>query len=132
MFAELFVPSFGALGIGGLAAFVAGSLFLFDGSAAGYALPKTLIFSTSLVLFLMMMGLSWLALGAMRSGQRRRKKENWVGQEVIIKEFDPNKKRGMAFHHGELWKIKSHDRFEIDDKARITKVSGLTLFVEKV
>ena len=38
MVAEAFAPSFGALGVGGVVAFVVGALFLFDGDVPGFAL----------------------------------------------------------------------------------------------
>ena len=50
MIAEAFVPSFGALGIGGVAAFVTGSIFLFDPATSGYQLPLTLILPTAILL----------------------------------------------------------------------------------
>ena len=45
MLAEAFVPSFGALGIGGMIAFVIGSVILFDEESAGYAISLPLILS---------------------------------------------------------------------------------------
>ena len=47
MLAEVFVPSFGALGIGGLIAFVIGSIILFDEEGTGYAVSLPLIFTLS-------------------------------------------------------------------------------------
>lgn len=39
MAAEAFLPSFGILGLGGLAAFVAGALMLIDTELPGYGIP---------------------------------------------------------------------------------------------
>ena len=44
MVAEMFMPSFGALGIGGLAAFVAGSIILLDTELSAFSLSLPLIF----------------------------------------------------------------------------------------
>ena len=41
--AEAFVPSYGALGIGGVAAFAFGALLLIDSDAPGFGIPLTLI-----------------------------------------------------------------------------------------
>ena len=43
MVAEAFVPSFGALGIGGIIAFVIGSVMLIDTRCAGFGIPWPLI-----------------------------------------------------------------------------------------
>jgi membrane-bound serine protease (ClpP class) len=41
--AEAFVPSYGALGIGGVAAFALGALLLIDSDAPGFGVPRSLI-----------------------------------------------------------------------------------------
>ena len=43
MVAELFVTSYGALGVGGVIAFVVGSVMLIDTDVPGYDIPWTLI-----------------------------------------------------------------------------------------
>ena len=43
MVAEAFVPSFGALGIGGVIAFVIGSVILIDTDLPGFGIPLPLI-----------------------------------------------------------------------------------------
>ena len=43
MVAEAFMPSFGALGIGGVIAFVLGSVMLIDTDVPGYDIPWTVI-----------------------------------------------------------------------------------------
>ena len=50
MLAEVFVPSFGALGFGGVIAFVIGSIILFDEGSTGYAVSLPLILSLILSL----------------------------------------------------------------------------------
>ncbi len=130
MFAELFVPSFGALGLGGLASFVVGSLLLFD-EKSGYQLPTDLLVSTSLLLFLLMAGVTYLAVTATKRGLLNRANEKMEGQSLKVKKFDPIKKRGIAQFRGELWKIKSNQVLEVDDEAVITEVKGLTLYVER-
>src|SRR3546814_3995568 len=43
MVAEAFLPSFGVLGIGGVAAFVAGAVILIDTEVPGFVIPLSLI-----------------------------------------------------------------------------------------
>jgi membrane-bound serine protease (ClpP class) len=130
MFAEIFVPSFGALGLGGLASFVVGSLFLFDESS-GYAIPLGLLIATSLSLFILMAGVSYLAVGAMKKGQRNRKKEKLTGKTLVVKSFDLENKKGMGHFQGELWQIVSEDLLREGDSALIVKTEGFLLTVRK-
>ena len=131
MFAELFVPSFGALGLGGLASFIVGSLFLFDESS-GYQIPISLLISTSLALFLVMGGVTWVAIKTTMKARMRRKDEKLEGKILVIKSFDQNKRRGLGFFQGELWKVQSTDLLNEEDKAVVKSVKGLTLVVKKV
>jgi membrane-bound serine protease (ClpP class) len=41
--AEAFLPSFGVVGLGGIAAFVIGAVLLFDGEMPGFGIPPLLI-----------------------------------------------------------------------------------------
>ncbi len=130
MFAELFVPSFGALGLGGLTSFVVGSLLLFDGNS-GYDFPLSLVIVTSVVLALIMFGVGLLAIQATRRGILNREREQMEGQEVSVRHFNSNKKRGIGFCRGELWKIQSEDRLNEEDVVIIKEVRGFTLVVHK-
>ena len=49
MIAEVFLPSFGALGVGGIIAFVLGGLFLIDSEVPGFGIPLPFLFGTALV-----------------------------------------------------------------------------------
>ncbi|MEM7647461.1 MAG: NfeD family protein, partial [Pseudomonadota bacterium] len=129
LFAELFIPSFGALGLGGLASFVIGSLFLFD-EKSGYSIPKDLLFTTSGVLFVLMAGVTYLAVTAQNSGLRNREKEKMEGKTLSVQSLTKNKKQGLAKYKGELWKIKSKKELFEGDKVRVTSVDGLTLNVD--
>ena len=130
MFAEVFVPSFGALGLGGLVSFVIGSIFLFDENS-GQSIPLPLIISTSCVLALFIFGIGMLAVQATRRGILNRERDKMEGQEVQVRRFHHEKKRGMGFCHGELWKIVSNDDLNKEDIAIIKEVKGLTLVVTK-
>src|SRR3546814_613919 len=61
MAVELAMPSFGALGIGGLAALVAGSLIMFDTDVPGYGVPGRLVTGIAVASGLAFMGVAWLA-----------------------------------------------------------------------
>ena len=53
--------------------------------------------------------------------------ESMVGKEVKVKKWQ--KKSGLVFINGELWKASSNDQLLPGDKAIIEKVEGLVLTV---
>ena len=130
LFAEIFVPSFGALGLGGLASFIVGSLLLFDGNS-DYTLPLSVVIATSIVLALIMFGVGLLAVQATRRGILNREREKMEGKEVSVRHFNPRKKKGIGLYHGELWKIQSDDYLNEEDVVIVKEVKGFTLVVCK-
>ena len=130
LLAELFVPSFGALGLGGLTSFIVGSLFLFD-EKTGIHIPLGLLIATCLVLFFFIMTLSYLSVRATQRGKENRKKESPLGVQVVVKEFSQNEASGLALYRGELWKVVSEDLLVKGDRARVVSEEGLTLKVKK-
>ncbi len=66
MIGEAFVPSFGALGIGGVAAFVIGSVILIDSEAPGYGIALPLILSVAVVSALTLVLVVGMALKSRR------------------------------------------------------------------
>src|SRR3546814_11061996 len=64
MAVELAMPSFGALGIGGLAALVAGSLIMFETDLPGYGVPGRLVTGIAVARGLAFLGVAWLATRA--------------------------------------------------------------------
>ena len=62
MIAEVMAPSFGALGIGGIIAFVAGSIILMDTEAPGFGIDLSVIFTFALVSVLMFVFVVGMAL----------------------------------------------------------------------
>jgi membrane-bound serine protease (ClpP class) len=125
--AEAFVPSFGALGVGGIIAFVMGSIFLFD-PAVG-TLPLTMILPTALGLGFIMMGLAFLALRTRRV-KKRSGFDVLIGAEGRVSSIDAQGARhGMVEVSGELWKFESDHDLKINDMVRVTSVHHFTLKV---
>jgi membrane-bound serine protease (ClpP class) len=63
---EFFMPAFGSLGVGGLAAFVVGSIILFDNHASGAQVALPLIVGIAVAGALVIVIIGWLAAGARR------------------------------------------------------------------
>ncbi|MFP6663083.1 MAG: nodulation protein NfeD [Deltaproteobacteria bacterium] len=127
--AELFVPSFGILGIGGFIAFVLGSLFLFEAPGGGFQVDRAVIGAAAAAVASIMLVMATLVVRTFAqkavSGP-----EAMIGALGEVREaIDPE---GQIFVRGELWKARSRDRLAVDRKARVISVEGLTLGVEAV
>jgi membrane-bound serine protease (ClpP class) len=127
MISEAFVPSFGALGLGGLVAFVVGSIILMDTDVPGFGIPTTLIGAIAAVGGTAVMGIIWVAVRARRqpvvSGR-----EDMIG--AIAHATDDFEGSGHVRTHGELWNAVSHRPVRRGQTLRITGLEGLVLTVE--
>ncbi len=125
MVAEAFSPSFGVLGIGGLVAFVFGSVILMDEKSMRVSL--ILIGSTG---FLSLGCILWL-LGRMLSLRRKRvttgKEQLLDSIAVVMEDFTEN---GRVLVLGESWQANSSTPLKKGDKVRILGREGLQLTVE--
>lgn len=126
---EFFMPAFGSLGIGGLIAFVAGSLILFDNPHLGILTAVPLIVGLAVSGALLIAAISWLALRARRRPVATGA-EAMVGGLVEIVEGAGD--RWLVRYGGELWNARSSAGVHPGQRARITRVSGLTLWIESV
>lgn len=127
MVAEAFVPSFGALGIGGVIAFVIGSVILMDTDVPGYGVSLPLIASFALVSSGLFAIVLVMALRARRrpvvSGQ-----EQLIGATAeVLNDFNNS---GLVHVHGENWSAHTEVPLQAGQKVKITKLDGLTLWVE--
>ena len=127
MVAELFVSGFGALGIGGVIAFVIGSVILFDPDISGYAPSLPLIAGVALLSAGFFMGVLAKALKVRRrpvvSGA-----EEMVGS--IGQAAEDFAGSGWVRAHGEAWHAFSIAALKRGQKVRVTRIEGLTLIVE--
>jgi membrane-bound serine protease (ClpP class) len=125
LIAEAFVPSFGALGIGGIVAFVVGSVILMD--EEGMRISLYLIGSTALVSagFLL-----WLMS---RLFTMRRKKVITGAEEMIgitgeaLEDFT---EEGRVWVHGESWQAQSSAPVKKGQKIKVTAKEGLLLKIK--
>ncbi len=130
LIAEAFIPSFGALGIGGIVAFTLGGIFLFDGSS-GYSVPLSTILPTSITLGLLMLGLAVLAFRT-RGVKKRGGFDSIIGQEGLILSVDKkNKNIGEIEIYGERWKCKANFDLILEERVRVTGREGFTLIINK-
>jgi len=129
MISEIFVPSFGALGIGGIIAFVAGSIILMDTDVPGFGIPTGLIGSIGLLGGGMVMAIVWLAVRARARPVVTGVEEMLGAVGEAVADFADS---GHILIHGELWKATSTQPVHRGQKLRVTKIDGLQLTVEPV
>ena len=126
MGAEFFFPTYGSLGIGGLIAFVVGSLILFSG-APGIEVALPLIGGLATVGGLVILGIVYLATRARRSPVVTGT-QAMLG--AVVEAAEDFAARGRVRYGGELWNAASAAPLKSGQTARVVKVEGLTLWVE--
>ncbi|BCT67479.1 nodulation protein NfeD [Nitrosospira sp. NRS527] len=124
--AEAFLPSFGALGVGGMIAFIAGSLMLIDTDLPGYGIPWPMIAGISVASALFLIFVVGMALKSRRS-------PIVSGHEAMIgaigEMLEDTSGEGMVRVHGELWNAHSEQPLARGQKVRVTGIDGLVLHV---
>jgi membrane-bound serine protease (ClpP class) len=115
------------LGLGGLIAFVVGSLILFDTETPGMNIALPLIGAVATVGALMIMGIAYIAARALRRPVVTGVQGMLGDRAEVIQAFTGN---GRVRYRGELWKAHSEVELQPGQMARIVKVDGLTLWVE--
>lgn len=127
MLAEALVPSFGALGVGGVAAFALGSLLLFDAEGPGFELSMALVGGVTAASLVIFLGTATLAA---RAWQRRvvSGAEGLVGSPAtVIEPVGPD--RGRVRTHGESWQARSDAPIEAGARVIVESMDGLLLWV---
>lgn len=128
MIAEAFTPGLGILGIGGVIAFVAGSLFLFDPAGADIDISVSLpvIIGAAATTG----GLALLVLGAAMKARHRPAltgAEGMIGSTGEVVEW--HELKGRIRVHGEVWNARAEQPLVPGDVVRVVQREDLTLFV---
>ena len=127
MVAEAFAPSFGMLGIGGVIAFVFGSIILMDTEAPGFGIDISVIIIFALASAFILFFVVGMAMKARRRPVVSGMEELIGGEATVINDFDHN---GNVIIHGENWLALSDARLHKGQKVKVTGIQGLTLKVE--
>jgi len=127
MVAEVFVPSFGALGVGGVLAFVIGSIMLLDTGIPGYgiSIPIIVMFAlTSAAFFMFVVG---MAMKAQKRPVVSGMEELIGASGKVIDDFDGE---GRVRVHGELWQARCDMPLQKGQRIQVKELDGLILVVE--
>ncbi len=127
MTGEVFMPSF-VLGIGGIIAFVIGSVMLIDTDILGYGIPWTVIVPVALASALFIFFVAGMAMKARRRPVVSGREELIGSLGEVLEDFDG--KDGWARVHGENWRIRSRQPLGRGQKIRVVRMDGLIFDVE--
>jgi len=125
--AEAFVPSFGALGLGGVVAFVMGSIILFDTGVPGFEIALPLIAGIATAAALVLAGIVWLF-------NRARQRPVVTGAEQMVGSYaeavNDFEGSGTVRFGGEMWNARAPVPIRAGQRVRIVRMEGLLLHVE--
>jgi membrane-bound serine protease (ClpP class) len=126
MIGEAFAPGIGILGLGGVVAFVIGSVILIDTDAPDYGINIGLIAGLALSSAAFFI----LALGIMIKARRNpivSGREELIGETgIALEDFEET---GMVRMHSENWRAITNQALHKNDKVKVKNLDGLTLIV---
>jgi membrane-bound serine protease (ClpP class) len=133
MVAEVFVPSFGALGIGGVIAFVVGSVILLDTDVPGYSVALPLIIAVSATSAAFFLGVVWFAVKARRRRIVSGAEELMGAAGEALDAFAEKPGSGYVGRvrvHSEEWQARARQPIKQGEAVAVVNRDGLTLEVE--
>lgn len=125
--AEAFAPSFGVLGLGGIAAFIFGSIMMFDSDIPGFGISLTFVIALGLIAGLSLLWLATYLVKLRKRGAVSGQESIVGGVGVAMESFSGD---GRIWLEGEAWHALSSSAVAKDQQVRVTSMDGLVLHVE--
>lgn len=126
---EAFLPSFGALGIGGAISLGLGSLLLFDTESSDLVVDRSIIFTAVATLSALMLLLGYLVF-------KSQKRKPTMGMKGLLGEIGEVRVKlnpsGKIFVHGEYWGAEGDGEIAVGEKVRVIGFEGMSLKVKKL
>jgi membrane-bound serine protease (ClpP class) len=127
--AEAFMPSFGALGLGGIVAFIFGSIMMFDSGIPGFGISIVFVVVLGLVFGLLLLWLTGYIVKLRHRGAVS-------GRDSIVggigKAMHAFSGQGQVWLEGEAWQALSKVPIAKDQDVIVRSLDGLTLQIEPV
>ena len=127
MTAEAFAPSFGALGLGGIAAFVFGAIMMFDSDIPGFGISLTFVITIAILAALLVIWMVSFILKLRRRGAVSGSDSIIGGVGTAMSDFSGE---GKIWLEGESWAARSQTPVTKDQEVVVKKMIGLTLEIE--
>jgi len=125
--AEAYAPSFGALGIGGIAAFVFGAIIMFDSDIPGFGISYAFVIGIALVFAVLVVWLVGFLLKLRRRGAVSGTESIIGGIATAVEDFTGD---GKVWLEGEAWHAHSALPLTKNQQVVVRTMDGLTLVVE--
>jgi membrane-bound serine protease (ClpP class) len=126
---EVFVPSFGFLGIGGVISLALGSFLLFDTPNSDLSIDRSIIFTAVATLACFILVISYLVY-------RSQKAKPSLGMDGLLGEVGEVKGRlnpsGKIFVHGEYWNAQAESEIDVGEKVQVIGYEGMNLRVKRL
>jgi membrane-bound serine protease (ClpP class) len=120
--AEVYLPTYGSLGVGGVIAFVAGALMLIDTGAGGIGIPWPLVAFLAVVTAVFLFVVARMALQARRapivSGLK-----TMIGADGEM--LEASGETGWASIRGETWQVRTAGHLTRGQRIRVVAVDGV-------
>ncbi|HEX5786964.1 MAG TPA: nodulation protein NfeD, partial [Woeseiaceae bacterium] len=126
MTAEAFAPSFGALGLGGVAAFVFGAIIMFDSEIPGFGISVAFVVALGILAALAIVGMMSYLVKLRKRGAVSGRGSIVGGIGIAMEDFAGN---GRVWLEGEAWAAYSEVPLTKDQDVVVTSMEGLTLYV---
>src|SRR3990167_7714858 len=129
MILEVFITSFGMLGIGGLIAFIIGSVMLFDIQHPAFRIDRSLI----MIMTAVTMTFFFIIMGLVIKSQKRAMitgKDSLIGSTGTV--ISVMNEQVVVKISGEIWEARSRTMLPIGQKVKVVSIEGLILHVEPV
>lgn len=127
MIAEVFIGSFGVIGLGGVVSFAIGSIIMFRAEAPGFALSRSVVVAATLA----SVGFCLVVLSLLLRSRRRpvvTGKEALLGAEAETADWQDGE--GRVRLNGEIWLARAAKPIEAGMRVRVVDRDGLVLIVE--
>jgi len=132
--AEVFVPSFGALTVGGLVSLVIGSLFLIDSSSADLAVSIPLLIGVLSGVLAVVAVIFWGVIRVIRKPKEDKfglSDFEGVVQSVAETASQGRLATGKVRIRGEIWSFNSEDSLQVGDPIQVIEKKGVQLNIKR-
>jgi len=126
MVAEVHIGSFGALGVGGIVAFVIGAVLLIDTDVPAFGIPYSVIASLAVFTGVFVFLVSGAAIKARRRPVVSGSEELAGSGGLVLDDFEGE---GWARVHSEQWRVRSRVPLARGQRIKVTGRDGLVLDV---
>jgi membrane-bound serine protease (ClpP class) len=127
MIAEIFTPSFGTLGIGGVIAFIFGATIMMDtGGVPGFELSWSIVGGLAVASLRFGLLVGWLGLKS-RHGRAMTGAEAMLGEKGEVMDWSGHS--GHVFARSERWNAVSEQPLEVGRQVTVVGIDQLTLRV---